>query len=36
MINFRGRCSYNEMLKGYMARESVGILLLNLNFRDRL
>jgi len=34
--NFRDSCSYNEMLKGYMAGESLGILVLNLNFGDRL
>ena len=35
--NFRGTCSYdNEMLKGYMAVESLGILVLNLNIGDRL
>jgi len=27
MRNFRGTHSYNEMLKGYMAAESLGILL---------
>jgi len=31
MIHFRGTCSCNEMLKGYMAVESLGILVLNLN-----
>jgi len=36
MRNFRGACSYNEMLKGYMAGESSGILVLNLNLGDRL
>jgi len=34
--NFRDTCSYNEMLKGYMAGESLGILVLSLNFGDRL
>jgi len=34
--NFRGTCSYNKMLKGYMAGESLGILVLNLNVGDRL
>jgi len=34
--NFRGTCSYNEILKGYMAVESLGILVLNLNLGDRL
>ena len=34
--NFRGTCSYNEMLKGNMAVESLGILVLNLNLGDRL
>jgi len=34
--NFRGTCSYNEMLKGYMAVESLGILVLNLNLGGRL
>jgi len=34
MRNFRGTCSYNEILKGYMAVESLGILV--LNFGDRL
>jgi len=34
--NFRGTCSYNEMPKGYMAVESLGILVLNLNIGDRL
>jgi len=33
--NFRSACSYNEMLKGYMAGESLGILVLNLNLGDR-
>jgi len=28
MRNFRGSCSYNEMLKGYMAGESLGVLVL--------
>jgi len=28
---FRGTCSYNEVLKGYMAGESLRILVLNLN-----
>jgi len=35
MRNFRGTCSYKEMLKGYMVRESLGILVLNLNLGDR-
>ena len=34
--NFRDTSSYNEMLKGYMARESLGILVLNLNLGDTL
>jgi len=34
--NFRVTCSYNEMLKGHMAVESLGILVLNLNLGDRL
>jgi len=34
--NFRGKCSYNEMLKGYMAGKSLGILDPNLNLGDRL
>jgi len=34
--NFRGTCSYNKMLKRYMAVESLGILVLNLNLGDRL
>jgi len=34
--NFRGTCSYNEILKGYMAGERLGILVLNLNLGDRL
>ena len=34
--NFRGTCSYNEILKGYMAIESFGTLVLNLNLGDRL
>jgi len=34
--NFRGTCSYNEMLKGYMAGESLGIPVLNLNLGDSL
>ena len=34
--NFRGTCSYNEMLKGYIARESLEILVLNLNLGDQL
>jgi len=34
MRNFRRTCSYNEMLKGYMVGESLGILVLNLG--DRL
>jgi len=34
--NFRDPCSYNEMLKGYMAGESLGKLALNLNLGDRL
>jgi len=34
--NFRGTCTYSEMLKGYMAIESLGILVLNLNLGDRL
>jgi len=29
--NFRGTCSSIEMLKRYMARESLGIPVLNLN-----
>jgi len=29
--NFRGICSSIEMLKGYMARESLGTPVLNLN-----
>jgi len=33
---FRGTCSYNEILKGYMVVESLGILVLNLNLGDRL
>jgi len=33
---FRGTCSYNEILKEYMAVESLGILVLNLNIGDRL
>jgi len=33
--NFRGTCSYNDMLKGYMAIQSLGILVLNLNLGDR-
>jgi len=27
--SFRGTCSYNEMLKGYMAGESLGIAYLS-------
>ena len=34
--NFRGTCSYIEILKEYMAVESLGILVLNLNLGDRL
>jgi len=36
--NFRGTCSSIEMLKGYMARESLGTPALNLNLgnSDRL
>jgi len=34
--HFRGTCSYNEILKGYMAVESLGTLVLNLNLGDRL
>jgi len=34
--NFRGTCSCNEILKGYMAGESLGILILYLNLGDRL
>ena len=34
--NFRGKCSSIEMLKGYMARESLGIPVLNLRHSDRL
>jgi len=34
--NFRGTCSYNEMLKEYMAGESLGILVLNRNLGDRI
>ena len=36
--NFRGTCSSIEMLKGYMARESLGTPVLNLNLgnSDRL
>ena len=34
--NFRVTCSYSEILKGYMAVESLGILVLNLNLGDRL
>jgi len=36
--NFRGTCSSIEMLKGYMARESLGTPVLDLNLRnsDRL
>jgi len=34
--NFRGTCSYNEMLKRCMAGESLRILVLNLNLGDRL
>jgi len=34
--NFRGTFSYNEMLKGYMAGESLGKLVLQLNHGDRL
>ena len=34
--NFRGTYSYNEILKGHMAVESLGILVLNLNLGDRL
>jgi len=29
--NFRGTCSFIEMLKGYRARASLGTLVLNLN-----
>jgi len=29
--NFRGTCSYNEILKVYMAGESLGIFVLSLN-----
>jgi len=36
MRNFRGTCSHIEMLKGYMAVESLGILVLNLNLGDRI
>ena len=34
--NVRGTCSYNEIRKGYMAIESLGTLVLNLNLGDRL
>ena len=34
--NFRGTCSYNEMLKGYMSVEGLGILVLNLNVGEIL
>jgi len=36
--NFRGTCSSIEVLKGYMARESLGTPVLNLNLgnSDRL
>jgi len=36
--NFRGTCSSIDMLKGYMARESLGTPVLNLNLAnsDRL
>jgi len=33
---FRGTCSFNEILKGYIAVESLGILVLSLNLGDRL
>jgi len=36
MSNFGVTYSYNEILKGYMAVESLGILLLNLSLGDRL
>jgi len=32
--NFSDTCSYNEMLKGYMARECLEKLVLNLNLCD--
>jgi len=34
--NIRATCSYNEMPKGYMAAESLGTLVLNINLGDRL
>jgi len=33
---FRGTCSYNEILKVYMAVESLGILVPNINLGKRL
>ena len=34
--NCRETCSYNEMLKGYMVVECLGILVLSRNLGDRL